>query len=234
MNDLQPMIPEPTAPTLNKSVLIPRARRKRTGRKRTKFRPPARFPQPVSELWKQASEEERRRAHLVCVGILEYWLGKKSKAEVAEDLGMPLLRVWQLSQAALSGMLAGLLKQPRAHPGRPPQWSGEPSDDPKRLRKRIAELELCLSRTEDLVRVLRTAPWTAPNAAPNAAVDAELNAKPTRKPKGGGQRDGSTSTRRSRRVAQKRAPTRSKKAAASEPRAEDPRGDGVEAAGSES
>ena len=175
----------------------------------------------MSQLWKQASDEERRRAHLVCVGILEYWLGKKSKGETARELEVPLLRVWQLSQAALSGMLAGLLKQPRAHPGRPPSWSGEPADDPKRLRKRIAELELALSRTEDLVRVLRTAPWTAPNAA----VDEELS----RKPKGAAQRHASTNS--SQRTRSKRARARATKSATREPRTQAPGRNGLEESG---
>jgi len=88
-------------------------RRRRRGRKRTKFQVPKRFPLPVRALWQLASEEERKRAHETCTAILEHWLGKASKKEVARTLSLPPLRVWQLSQQALSGMLAGLLVQPR-------------------------------------------------------------------------------------------------------------------------
>jgi hypothetical protein len=36
------------------------------------------------------------------------WLGKRDREAVAKELSIPTLRVWQLSQQALSGMLAGL------------------------------------------------------------------------------------------------------------------------------
>jgi hypothetical protein len=91
-----------------------------------------------------------------CAVILEYWLGRIGKEEVMERLELPALRVWQLSQMALSGMLAGLLKQPRPRGGAP--MATEPDEDPKRLKKRIRELEDQLKRTEELVRLLRDLP----------------------------------------------------------------------------
>ena len=136
----------------------PVRRRTRTGRKRVSFKTPPRPAPAVKELWRQASEEERKKAHMLCMAILEYWVGRASKEEVAKRLSVPGLRVWQLSQQALSGMLAGLLRQPRrrvkvvADPA-------NPEIDPKPLRQRIAELEKKLSRTEDLVRVLKHLPW---------------------------------------------------------------------------
>ena len=78
--------------------------RSRRGRKRTLFRttpPPA---WPVRGLWESAPAQEKERAHETCMTILEYWLGKKSKAEVAAELEITPLRVWQLSQQALSGL----------------------------------------------------------------------------------------------------------------------------------
>lgn len=146
-------------------------RRKRTGRKRTRFQIPPRPAPAVKDLWRSASEEQQRKAHTACVAILEYWLGKRSKQEVAKELAVPPLRVWQLSQIAVSGMLAGLLKQPRARRGRPPSFEGPPEDDPRILRKKIQVLETQLSRTEDLVRVLRMAPWASTNSAARAVME---------------------------------------------------------------
>ena len=73
---------------------------------------------PVRGLWENAPPEEKERAHETCMKILEYWLGKKSKGKVAKELEITPLRVWQLSQQALSGMMAGLLSQPRRRGGR--------------------------------------------------------------------------------------------------------------------
>lgn len=94
----------PTSPTTG------RARRARTSRKRSRFSRCPRPAIPVRGLWEQASEAERTSAHRSCMAILEYWLGKSSKAQIAARLEVPPLRVWQLSQQALSGMLAGLLR----------------------------------------------------------------------------------------------------------------------------
>ena len=156
---------QPQQPT--NGTAAPRRRRKRTGRKRTVFQPPERPALAVRELWKQASEEERKRAHELGMRMLEYWLGKKTRAELSEELGLPGVRIYQLSQQAVSGMLAGLLKQPRRRGGVAAQVEPTPGTDPVALKKRIRELEVQLSRTEDLVRVLRTAPWAKQVATPS-------------------------------------------------------------------
>ncbi len=130
--------------------------RRRRAKKRVVFRPPQKFPVPVKVLWEQAGPEEREQAHRQCAVMLEYWLGRIDKQEVTEKLQVPPLRVWQLSQMALSGMLAGLLKQPRWRRGA--KMPIDPEEDPKKLRKRIRELEEKLKRTEDLVRILRDLP----------------------------------------------------------------------------
>lgn len=139
----------------------PRPRRVRTGRKRSVFQAPARQAWPVRGLWEAAPKELKEEAHQTSMLILAYWLGKKSKLQVAEELKVKPLRVWQLSQLALSGMLAGLLPQPRK---RVPTalFEGRPEESPAALKRRIVKLETELSRTEDLVRVLRTAPWAQP------------------------------------------------------------------------
>ena len=111
MSETTPNPPNPAES--NESEPTTRKRRKRSGRKRSSFRVPPKPARPVRALWEQATQEEREKAHTTCMAILEYWLGKKSKEEVASGLSVTPLRVWQLSQQALSGMLAGLLKQPR-------------------------------------------------------------------------------------------------------------------------
>jgi hypothetical protein len=118
--------------------------------------------------------------------ILEYWLGKKSKAEVAKEIGVKPLRVWQLSQQALSGMMAGLLKQPRKRVGPEAFVRTVHGESPTQLRRRIVRLEAELSRTEDMVRVLRTAPWRSESAESpvkggKARGQAKKNARPARR-----------------------------------------------------
>ena len=142
---------------------IPKKQCTRVGRKRTVFRTTPKPAWPVRGLWESAPQEERERAHETCMQILEYWLGKKAKGEVAEELEITPLRVWQLSQQALSGMLAGLLPQPRRRVSAE-VFEAQTGQSPGALKKRIAALEKQLARTEDLVRVLRTAPWMKPSA----------------------------------------------------------------------
>jgi len=149
------------------------SRRRRTRRKSVRFKRPPKPAIAVRGLWEQASEEERSRAHEQCMAILAYWMGQKTKAETARELEVAPLRVWQMSQQALSGMLAGLLRQPKRRgklAGPPPC----PEDDPKVLRRRIEELEKQLRRTEDLVRVLKDLPWKqVPKPAPEEAGHAD-------------------------------------------------------------
>ena len=125
------------------------APRTRRGKKRLVFQPPRNGPRAVRTLWEAASPEERTRAHTTCVAILALWLGRKSRSQVAAELSLPPLRVWQLSQAALSGMLAGLLKQPRER-GASTMASNE-EEDPRALKERIRELE---EENESLRRLL--------------------------------------------------------------------------------
>jgi hypothetical protein len=132
-------------------------RRRRTGKKRVRFSVPTAMPPGVRELWRSASNEEQDKAHQTSVQILQLWLGKKNREEVAEHLSIPPLRVWQLSQQALSGMLAGLLKQPRSRRGRPTlQPTSE--DDPRLLKKRIVELEQTVRDRENLIRLVGQMP----------------------------------------------------------------------------
>ncbi len=140
------------------SLLEPSFRIKRRGRKRTRFELPREPARSVKSLWESANEEEKARAHKTCMAILEMWLGKKAKGEVASELSLSPIRVWQLSQSALSGMLCGLLKQPRTR-GKIEEMARDPDNDPRVLRARIKKLESQLELTEDLVRVLKDLPW---------------------------------------------------------------------------
>ena len=87
--------------------------------------------------------------------ILETWVGRMGRPEAARALGITPLRLWQLSQRALAGMLAGLVTQPR-HRGRVAM--ADPEQDPKALKKRIAQLEKELSVATDLIAILREMP----------------------------------------------------------------------------
>jgi hypothetical protein len=160
----------------------------RTGRKKSRFRVPP-YPAPsVRALWKSASLEQQARAHELSMAVLEYWLGKTTKGEIARRLNVPPLRVWQLSQLALSGMLAGLLRQPKARLRGSQHVALEPEDDPKILRQRILALERKLLRTEDLVRVLKALPWAPKSSEPQeesrATQQRIIAAQPPRKRRG--------------------------------------------------
>ena len=68
------------------------------------------------------------------------------------------MRIWQLSQQALSGMVAGLLKQPRGRKG----IVMDPGEDPKVLRKRIQQLERELETAKRLIEILKDLPENRP------------------------------------------------------------------------
>jgi hypothetical protein len=145
---------EPTEPTEAASA----SRRTRRFVKR-RFRVVPRMPLPVKALWDQASAEEKAQAHKTCAVILQMWLGKISRAKAAELLQLTPLRVWQLSQQALAGMVAGNLKQPRWQRRKGGALMAlSPEEDPKRLRKRIFELERQLKIAEDVIQLLREFP----------------------------------------------------------------------------
>lgn len=144
--------PAATAPA------APPVKRTRRSWKRTQFAIPPRPAPSVRALWTQAKEEERLRAHRTATALLTNWLGKATKAETAATLQVTPLRVWQLSQQAVSGMLAGLLTQPRTRPGRPPTTDGAPAPPPWALQNKVAQLERELARAEGLIALLKEMP----------------------------------------------------------------------------
>ena len=111
-------------------------------------------PLPMRALWESASSEQQKEAHEKTVWMLEYWLGRMSKQEAAETMSVTPLRVWQLSQMAISGMVCGLLPQPRYRKGMGVSTS-DPQSDPKVLRKRIKKLEEDLASAQRLIDILK-------------------------------------------------------------------------------
>jgi hypothetical protein len=156
----------------------------RRGRKRVFHKIPP-MPQPVAALWGAAGEEERQAAHRTCAALLETWLGKASRVEVASRLGVTPLRLWQLSQQATAGMLAGLLKQPRRRAM--VRESLPPEEDPVKLRKRIVELEQDLGLAGDLIALLRELPGNRDRPPPKATRSSRpaKSARASKAPAGG-------------------------------------------------
>jgi hypothetical protein len=158
----------------NEQASEPQQRRRRTGKKRLRFEAPQWMPPGVKELWRASSSEAQAKAHRTCVEILAMWLGKKPREEVARTLEVPPLRVWQLSQQALSGMLAGLLKQPRTR-----SRSAEPTergeDNPRVLKAKVAALEAANKKLEGLVELLKELP--RPVSAPPRSTPSSPAAK---------------------------------------------------------
>jgi hypothetical protein len=116
------------------------------------------MPLPVKALWEGASEEERARAHRTATAILSTWLGKATREEAAKDLGLSAVRLWQLSQQAVCGLVVGCLRQPRFR-GRPPKDGyGLVGEGVGALRKRISDLERELDGSRRLVDVMKDLP----------------------------------------------------------------------------
>jgi hypothetical protein len=132
----------------------PKQRKKRV--KNPKFKLPKSAPRPMRALWDSASQEEKEKAHQAAAAILESWLGQATREEIAKKLGIPPLRVWQMSQQALVGLVASLLKQPKAR--KEPKTVLPPEEDPVKLKKRIANLERDLAMMKELVGLLKEFP----------------------------------------------------------------------------
>jgi hypothetical protein len=151
----------------------PKQRKRRV--KNPKFKLPKSAPKPMKSLWDSASPEEKEKAHQAAAAILESWLGQATREEIAKKLGVPPLRVWQMSQQALVGLVAALLKQPKARKEAKPILP--PEEDPVKLKKRIAILERDLEMTKELVGLLKEFP------AHREGKEAEGEGKPGKKKK---------------------------------------------------
>lgn len=199
-------------PSLESVAPEPRARRDR--KRRFRRIPP--MPVPVRGLWEAASEAERQAAHRTASAVLEAWLGKASRQEIAADLGVSPLRLWQLSQQALAGMLAGLLKQPRRRSAMARQML-PPDEDPVVLRKRIEQLEHDLKLADDVIALLRELPG---------------NKDRERAPTRGERRARKRAVQRATKKARGRRPSGGKKAAPQQPPEGPSPADGVAGSGS--
>ena len=182
--------PSRETPQPSEQVSDGRSRR----RKRTRFLVPDWKPRPVKALWESATDDDRERAHQTAMVILEYWTAQLSKPEAAERLGVAPIRVWQLSQQAVSGMLAGLLTQPRDR-GK----QGESSEDgeerktarERALEKEVSKLEERLAASHRLIEVMRELPVVRASKEPTLQ-----SAR-----KKGGKRSGKPNPRRSKKPA---------------------------------
>lgn len=142
--------------------------------RRTRKRRFRNMPRPaiaVKGLLDAASPAEIQKARDLCGSILELWLGKTSKQQIARSLGLAPLRVWQLSQQALSGMIAGLLVQPRtrtrtrAGTGVEAIVRASPGPDLTALRKEIEKLKQDLAASQRVNELLKQFPQTIPPRA---------------------------------------------------------------------
>lgn len=118
------------------------------------------MPLPVRALWASASLKEQARAHQAAKAILRAWLGKATREEAAREIGLSPLRFWQLSQQAVAGLVAGLLKQPRFRRALPADGPLEESVGV--LRKRITALERELDGAKRLIGLLKDLPALRP------------------------------------------------------------------------
>lgn len=176
-------------------------RRTRSFRKR-RIRVVPRMPWPVRALWEAASEEEKQRAHKTCALLLQLWLGRRSRVQAAQELGLTPLRVWQLSQQAVAGMAAGVLKQPKTRrKGGLMLPEVDPEEDPKQLKATIARLQSDKQVMQALIDLLRELPANqaakasaqkAPATAAAVARGEEAGGVPGRKKKRPGTRKSSS------------------------------------------
>jgi hypothetical protein len=120
---------------------------------------------PVKALWDAASAEEREQAHRACTTFLELWLAKITKEEAMERLQLSPLRMWQLSQQALAGMVAGLLRQPKRRVPKGEVTMPNAESDVRALRKRNAELEKEVEDLKVIQALLRELPGNRDRSA---------------------------------------------------------------------
>jgi hypothetical protein len=156
--------------------------RTRRGKKRLVFQPPTQMPPGIRDLWNHATVEERERAHQTGVVMLQVWMAKLTRPEAAERLGIPPVRLHQLSQQATAGMLAGLLRQPR--PRRAiAALPAKKSEDPTWLKGENRRLEQELAEMKTLVSVLRDLPLSRMKERGTSARCQEPGSRPSAKTK---------------------------------------------------
>jgi hypothetical protein len=160
-NPEQTIPPVEPIPEFQLSPETPKPKRyKRTGKRKAGFRMDT-PPWPVRAIWELASPEDRKRGHELGALMLEHWLGRVSRKDLSEKLNLPPLRVWQMSQQALAGMVVALMKQPKMPVKGTPLPSEEiPREDTKALNKKIEDLQREKQVLADLVDLLKDLPTT--------------------------------------------------------------------------
>src|ERR1035437_4578264 len=134
-----------------------KARHGNAGKRKGKFRMDT-PPYPVRAIWEMASPEEKQKAHEMGVLLLEHWLGHLTRKELGEKIGQPPLRIWQMSQQALAGMVVGLMAQPKRPPKGTPLPAMPVQQDVKALEKELAEARRQMQMQSELIGILRDLP----------------------------------------------------------------------------
>ncbi len=99
--------------------------------------------------------EERELAYKRAQAVMEYWMGRLSKAEAVKLLDVKTIRFWQMSQQAIVGMTVGLLNQPRFRKG--VAYTNEQLEK-KQLGAKIIELEKVVATQSQLIEILKSMP----------------------------------------------------------------------------
>jgi hypothetical protein len=157
------LIPTESSQSMETPVPMASKRPKRAGKRKSGFRMDT-PPYPVRAIWELATEEERQEAHKTGVLMLEHWLGRMTRRDLGTKLNLPPLRVWQMSQQALAGMVVALMAQPK----RPPKGTPMPNQTPKQdreemkaLRKEVASLRQDNRVLKELLDLLKDMPLQA-------------------------------------------------------------------------
>ena len=182
MDQGSPNNPDGATPNPEKKAKKPRS-------KKLDLKLPTTVPESVKTLWDSATEEEKQKAHQAAVAIMENWMGRATRKEVAQKLGVPQMRVWQMSRQAVAGLVAGLLKQPKSRRGKD-QPTLPPEEDPRLLKKQIVSLEKDLNMMKELVGLLKEFPA---HREAKAGAEGEGERGKKKKPKissGTGEKDG--------------------------------------------
>lgn len=138
---------------------VPLKRAKRAGKRKMGFRMDT-PPYPVRAIWELSSPEQRQEAHKTGVLMLEHWLGRMTRKDLGTKLNLPPLRVWQLSQQALAGMVVGLMAQPKRPPKGTPMAAEKKAekDELKMLRKQVYELQQDNRVLKELLDLMKDLP----------------------------------------------------------------------------
>jgi hypothetical protein len=155
------LMEQPSPATMEALPTAPK-RHKRAGKRKSGFRMDT-PPYPVRAIWELASEQERQEAHKLGVLMLEHWLGRMTRKDLGTKLNLPPLRVWQLSQQALAGMVVGLMTQPKRPPKGTPMANQAKieREDLKTLRKENHELREQNRVLKELLDLLKDMPAQA-------------------------------------------------------------------------